>query len=97
MDFSTALESMKHGNAMARKGWNGKNQFVVLISEDLPPEILPFFAMIFMDHSNMQFGWLASQTDLLAKDWVEFTGESFDRFNFTNLWSGLRTAARALR
>lgn len=30
-DFGTALDLMKSGKAMARKGWNGKNMYVYLV------------------------------------------------------------------
>ncbi len=94
MDFSAALEQLKHGIPMSRKGWNGQNQFVVFISEDLPPEILPFFAMVLMDKGQLQFGWLASQGDLLANDWAEFTGAAFELFNFERITAGLRVAVK---
>ncbi len=96
MDFSVALESLKHGVPMFRKGWNGKNQFVVFISEDLPPEILPFFAMVLMDKGQLQFGWLASQGDLLANDWAEFTGEAFNKVDFDRMFRGLRLAGTSI-
>jgi hypothetical protein len=31
MNFSTALNLMKRGCKLARKGWNGKDQFVVMM------------------------------------------------------------------
>lgn len=30
MNFSQALEALKQGKKVARKGWNGKNMFVLL-------------------------------------------------------------------
>lgn len=30
MNFGQAIEEMKSGNAVARKGWNGKNMFIYL-------------------------------------------------------------------
>lgn len=32
MNFGQAIEEMKSGNAVARKGWNGKGMFVYLVS-----------------------------------------------------------------
>ena len=38
MTFGEALEAAKHGKKIARDGWNGKNQFVVMQPElKLPP------------------------------------------------------------
>lgn len=37
-DFGWALSCLKAGNKMARRGWNGKGQFVVMMPElKLPP------------------------------------------------------------
>lgn len=94
MDFSEALASLKAGNKLARAGWNGKNQFVVLmpalylppfntqdttrkvndrtakwIGEDQPLDSQPYFAMR-NAQGKWQPGWLASQGDLLANDWM---------------------------
>ena len=30
MDFGHALEALKHGEKVARTGWNGKNQYIQL-------------------------------------------------------------------
>lgn len=38
MNFGDALQRLKGGNKMARKGWNGKGMFIVLMPElKLPP------------------------------------------------------------
>lgn len=31
LDFGEAIKAVKEGKQIARKGWNGKNQFVYLI------------------------------------------------------------------
>ena len=37
MNFGQAIEALKEGKNVARKGWNGKGQFVYLITgEKLP-------------------------------------------------------------
>ena len=80
--FSEALYRLKHGQKVARKGWNGKGMFLFLADNiefhtdadlscvrHLEGELtLP---AIVMKTADDQFcvGWLASQTDLLADDW----------------------------
>jgi len=74
MDFGDAVRALKAGNKVAREGWNGKGMWLVLgdpanvlVWDDYP--MLPFIAMKTAD-GKMLPGWLASQTDILAEDWV---------------------------
>lgn len=78
MDFSSALLNLKAGDRTAREGWNGKDMWLVIIDDWTPAsyetavaglETAPFIAMKTAD--NKVVPWLASQTDLLAEDWVE--------------------------
>lgn len=39
MNFGEAIQAMKDGQAVARKGWNGRGMFIVL----MPPLYLPPF------------------------------------------------------
>ena len=66
---------------VARKGWNGKQQYIELasnISYALPDgviqnprhEAIGNKAIAFVGTSGIQLGWLASQADMLAEDWV---------------------------
>lgn len=81
-DFGTALRLLKDGKCVARSGWNGKNMYLFLGRvrdfEGLPA-VMGGWAdpdttreCIFMvDAQGMLVpGWLASQTDMLAEDWV---------------------------
>ena len=82
MTFGDALVMLKAGKQVARKGWNGKDQFVYLIKgNDLSkglkygygeyegePAIVSSLAMK-TTANQIQIGWLASQTDMLAEDW----------------------------
>lgn len=81
MDFGKALEALKEGKRVKRKGWNGKEQHVVLaymqqcitssgvsINEPEHTDIGSKFLM-FVGTSGYQCGWLASQADMLADDW----------------------------
>ena len=94
MSFGLAIEAMKRGHKVARKGWNGKDMWIVymsgmelppyntqgterkvndrtakLIGEDTPLVTLPYIAMWTADQKWLP-GWLASQTDMLADDWM---------------------------
>lgn len=75
-EFDEALLLLKNGSKVARKGWNGKGMYIELMvftetilndnqSIDLEPCIMMFTAS-----GKYQPGWLASQADLLADDWV---------------------------
>ena len=76
MQFGTALSLAKIGHRVARAGWNGKGMFVFRIAswtftdgrnDNLP--LLPFLAM--KTATNEVVPWLASQTDILATDWID--------------------------
>lgn len=92
-NFGTALELLKSGQKVARKGWNGKGMYLWLEkgSHDFGSEVqsyiggvrcslfergdkgtstrMPHICMRAADGSTVT-GWLASQTDMLAIDWV---------------------------
>lgn len=94
MDFGKALEALKEGKRVARKGWNGKGMYLYLVhgcavdKENLRNEasfhltsdegamhgtgVANFLSRIDMRTANgdVCVGWLASQTDMLAEDWV---------------------------
>lgn len=66
--FEVALNLIKNGRCVARKGWNGKGQFVALI---VPLEgtkmTLPY--IFIRTAQGERVPWIASQGDLLAEDW----------------------------
>lgn len=66
MNFSHALDLLKSGHKLARKGWNGKGMYIELYQSQ-KPEYLPWLRMYTVDQKFVP--WLASQTDLLANDW----------------------------
>jgi hypothetical protein len=70
MNFSDALEDLKDGKRVARKGWNGKGMWLELQVPDAHSKMtLPY---IFMKTAcDNQVPWLANQTDLLADDWQD--------------------------
>lgn len=68
-DFGKALEALKAGQKVARQGWNGKGMWLNLQVPDAHSKMsLPYIYM-FTACQN-QVPWLASQTDMLAEDWV---------------------------
>lgn len=80
MTFGLAIEAAKKGKRIARKGWNGKGQYVELakaISYKSPTgavvnaehNAIGNQALAFVGTSGVQMGWLASQADMLAEDW----------------------------
>lgn len=80
MSFGLAIEAAKKGHKIARRGWNGKNQYIELahsisyVSPDLRVincnhDSIGNKAFAFVGTSGVQMGWLASQADMLADDW----------------------------
>lgn len=74
MTFGHAIDMLKSGHRVARKGWNGKGMWLQLQpggESNLPDggfyEALPFIVMKTADDKIVP--WLASQTDILAEDW----------------------------
>lgn len=109
LKFGLAIEALKRGKKVARKGWNGKDMFIFMRPSDelsvdmiinkvksLPKSVKDYFAEYTWldsdtdeevpdDKAMVEFtsyicmktadtkivnGWLASQTDMLAEDWV---------------------------
>lgn len=81
LTFGEAIQLMKKGAKIARKGWNGKGQYVQLATGisyktvnggdivNCEHEAIGNKAIAFIGTSGVQMGWLASQADMLAEDW----------------------------
>lgn len=77
--FSYALALLKEGEHLARAGWNGKGMWLELQRPDAHSKMtLPYLflnypkgSMAYPDGARVP--WLASQTDLLAEDWLVVT------------------------
>lgn len=65
--FSEALYRLKAGEKVSRTGWNGKGMWIKLSRTDWP-HWRPFLFMKTVDDQHVP--WVASQTDLLAEDWI---------------------------
>lgn len=77
MNFGEALALIKANKKLARAGWNGKGMWIGLHREhgDFKMDcgtIVAYADYIVMKTAdNKLVPWLASQTDVLAEDWVE--------------------------
>jgi len=83
MNFGLALELLKEGQKVQRKGWNGKGMFVFLVpGSTFKVNRAPLLGIYpegteitYCPHIDMKTAdgsivpWLASQTDVLAEDW----------------------------
>lgn len=72
LNFGLALEAIKKGEKVARKGWNGKGMYIYLnFMPEADQETKAFdpFITMFTASKTYQPGWLASQADMLADDW----------------------------
>lgn len=84
MNFSEALERVKRGERVTRDGWNGKGQFIFLVPgsrfEVNRPPLLGIYPegtpINYRGHIDIRTAdgsivpWVASQTDILAEDWL---------------------------
>ena len=71
-DFGEAVDRLKDGHRVARKGWNGKGMFLELQVPDVNSKMsLPYIYMKTADDNLVP--WLASQKDVLSEDWVLVT------------------------
>ena len=79
--FGEAIKYLKRGMKVARKGWNGKKQYIQLATGisyktadgeivNCEHDAIGNMAVAFVGTSGVQMGWLASQADMLAEDWV---------------------------
>ena len=104
--FGEALEILKRGGKVCREGWNGKGMWlkevrkgVFDVGVDTVEEgnkLLPWIGMKTADDCFVP--WLASQTDMLAEDWMQLKVEcigtpghkvtftQMSEFDFRRLW-----------
>ena len=78
--FGEAIKYLKRGLKVARKGWDGKKQYIQLATGisyktadgeivNCEHDAIGNKAVAFVGTSGIQMGWLASQADMLAEDW----------------------------
>lgn len=76
--FGQAIAYLKSGKSVQRTGWNGKGLWLTLQRPDTNSKMtLPYIYMSYPPDAQNTPGarvpWLASQTDVLAEDWIEVT------------------------
>ncbi|MET3514348.1 hypothetical protein ABIC63_002120 [Pseudacidovorax sp. 1753] len=75
--FGVALDLLKDGFRVSRVGWNGKGMWLDLQLPDagskmtLPYLYLSYPTIDVRTTPGARVPWLASQTDMLAEDWVQ--------------------------
>lgn len=82
MSFGNAIELLKQGKRVKRKGWNGRGIFLELQTPDEYSKMTHPY--IYIDTTGLETSnpnapkdrvpWLASQTDMLSEDWVLYNG-----------------------
>jgi hypothetical protein len=69
MTFGDAIVELKSGGRVCRAGWNGKDMWLELQRPDAHSKMtLPYIYMYTAQGDLVP--WLASQTDMLAEDWM---------------------------
>ena len=68
MDFGYALNALREGKRVCRRGWNGKGMWIEIYEPNIESDMsVPYIYMKTADDKLVP--WLASQTDILADDW----------------------------
>lgn len=76
LTIGMAVEALRLGRKVARAGWNGKGMWLVMQVPDAHSKMtLPYIYIEYPEgHPAYPRGsrvpWLASQTDMMADDWV---------------------------
>lgn len=76
-DFVVAINLLREGKVLARRGWNGRGLSVRLQVPDAGSKMTkPYFYITAHDEGedpslDTRVPWLPSQTDLLGEDWYE--------------------------
>lgn len=64
-----AVKQMWNGSKVTREGWNGPGQYLTMQIPDAKSKMtLPYIYITTVQGDLVP--WLASQTDILATDWV---------------------------
>jgi hypothetical protein len=66
--FGWALEMLEEGHRVSRRNWNGPGQYLELqVPDEHSKMTLPYIFITTVQGDRVP--WLASQTDMLSKDW----------------------------
>lgn len=82
-DFGYAIKLLLEGKKVARKGWNGKDMWLIIVPaqnwKDVPASMsLSVYSGQFIaikTVKNILIPWFASQEDMLSDDWIEIKSE----------------------
>jgi hypothetical protein len=86
LGYDFAILALKNGKTVTRKGWGGKSIYVRMQVPDAHSKMSrPYFYITVMPMQSLQFGeelyhevnrmpYAPNQTDMLAEDWVLYTG-----------------------
>lgn len=80
MNIGQAIEAIKNGKRASRLNWNGKGQYIELVTNasytnidgkiiNASHKTMGNNVIAFIGTSGVQLGWLASQADLFSDDW----------------------------
>jgi hypothetical protein len=75
MGIGEAIARMRVGSKVARLGWNGKGMWLELqVPDEHSKMTLPYIYINYptdaVNTPGAKVPWLASQTDILAEDWM---------------------------
>jgi hypothetical protein len=73
-DIGWAVKQMWDGHSVTRAGWNGPGQKLTLQRPDHNSKMSLPYIYITTVHGEL-VPWLASQTDVLASDWLLVEGK----------------------
>ena len=72
MDFGQAIQELKASGRVTRPGWNGKGMWLELQRPDAHSKMSRPYIFMFTAEEQL-VPWVASQTDILAEDWLTVT------------------------
>lgn len=69
LEFGMAIEALKAGHRVARKGWNGRGMWLALQRPDAHSKMgLPYIYLSTVTGELVP--WVASHSDMLSSDWA---------------------------
>ena len=87
MNFGEAIQGLKQGRKVSRRGWNGRGMWLMLLEPETKIKTytlkedtfkrLPYIYMKTAD--DCLEPWSPSQTDILAEDWIDVLTKSIDK------------------
>jgi hypothetical protein len=109
LDFGRALERLKDGEVVTREGWNGKGMFIYLVQGSTFAVNRPPLSGLFPEGTEINYRahidmktadgscvpWIASQSDLLADDWLVTTAHAEPADKIGEAFPGSETIAEA--